>query len=127
MRKCLWSISVVAFLSLVMATLALSWTVTEWKTKTLPIAGDVLFTSSFSAANGETITITISPANSGITISDVVLDKVTPKGCTGCSIEVSNNTGHTVDVKLTNPGPGKTFHLSLYLSTGEKLGVNVQF
>jgi len=105
--------------------------VTKIKTKTLPIAGDVTFTSSFRAANGETITIEIWPADASVTISDVRLTKVTPKpkqGCSGCSIEVSGTGDHDVNVTLHNSRPGKsTFHLWLYLSTGEHLGVNVQF
>ena len=131
MKKWFWSICVVALLSLVMATPVLAWTVTQTKTKTLPIAGAVTFTSSFRAADGETITITIWPANSAVTISNVELIKVTPtpkQGCNGCSIAVSGTGDHDVDVTLHNSRPGRsTFHLWLYLSTGEHVGVNVQF
>lgn len=127
MRKWLWPILVVALLSLV-ATPALAWTVTETKTKTLPIAGEVTFTSSFHATDGETITITVWPVNPSVTISNVQLVKVTPQGCSGCSIAVSGTGDRDVDVTLHNVRSGKsTFHLWLYLSTGEHLGVNVQF
>jgi hypothetical protein len=116
-------------LSLVAMTPVLAWEVTKIKTKTLPIAGEVTFTSSFHAADGETITITIWPANSSVTISDVQLVKVTPKPKQGGgSIDVSVVDDHDVNVTLHNTRVGKsTFHLWLYLSTGEHLGVNVQF
>jgi len=128
MRKWVWIFCVVGLLTLVVATPALAWTVTETKTKTLPIAGQVTFTSAFRASDGETITITIWPVNSSITISDVKLVKVTPKGCGTCRIAVSGAGDHDVNVTLHNPRSGKsTFHLWLYLSTGEHLGVNVQF
>jgi hypothetical protein len=131
MRKWLWNICAVALLSLVVATPALAQTVTKTKTKTLPIAGAVTFTSAFSATNGDTITITISPVNPSVTISDVQLVRITPKhqqGCVGCSIAVSGTGDQAVDVTLRNPLPGKsTFHLRLYLSTGEHVGVKVKF
>lgn len=131
MKKQLWLICLVAVLSLMVATPALAWTVTKIKTKTLPIAGEVTFTSSFRATDRETIAIEIWPADSSVTISDVQLTKVTPKpkqGCSGCYIEVSGEGDHDVDVTLHNTRSGKsTFHLWLYLSTGEHIGVNVQF
>jgi hypothetical protein len=131
MRKWLWNICAVALLSLVVVTPALAWTATKTKTKTLPIAGAVTFTSAFSATNGDTITITIWPVNPSVTISDVQLVKITPKpkqGCAGYSIAVSGTGDQEVDVTLRNTRPGKsTFHLRLYLSTGEHVGVNVQF
>jgi len=131
MKKKLCVIFTVILLALVATAPTLAWTVTKIKTKTLPIAGDVTFTSSFRAADGDTITITIWPANPSVTISDVELVKVTPKpkrGCPGCSIAVIRTGDHDVEVTLHNTRQGKsTFHLWLYLSTSEHLGVNVQF
>lgn len=131
MRRALWVALLVPLLRFLPAGPAAGWTVTEIKTKTLPIAGTVTFTSSFRAADGETITLQIWPSDNRVTIRDVVLTKVTPRrkqGCDGCSIDVSGTGDHDADVTLHNPRPGKsTFHLWLYLSTGEHVGVNVHF
>lgn len=114
-------------------TAASPWTVTETKTKTLPIAGDVTFTSSFSAASGETITITIWPVDASITIGSVVLDKATPKpksldsALTNIVTGEPYDGGHKIDVTLNNGQGFTTFHLWLYLSSGEHIGVNVHF
>jgi hypothetical protein len=123
---------VAVLLSVLVATPALAWTVTGTKTKDLSVAGQVTFDSAFSASDGETITININPLDyPSVTITDVTLEKVTPKprgGCPGCGIAVSGTGDHDVDVTLTNTRSGKsTFHLWLYLSTGEHLGVNVNF
>ncbi len=131
MRKTLCALGLVLVLALVTVIPASAWTVTKIKTKTLPIAGEVTFTSSFRARDGDTITIQIWPADSQVSISDVELRRVTPRpkrGCPGCYIEVSGAGDHDVDVTLHNTRTGKsTFHLWLYLSTGEHVGVNVQF
>ncbi|RMF29732.1 MAG: hypothetical protein D6759_13315 [Chloroflexi bacterium] len=115
----------------VAVTPAFAWTVTQIKTKTLPTAGDVTFTSSFRATDGETIAITIWPDDPSVTIEDVQLRKVTPQpkqGCAGCRIEVFGTGDYDADVTVHNTRSGKsTFHLWVYLSTGEHLGVNVQF
>jgi len=130
-KKWFWIISISTLLGLIVVMPAPAWTVTQIKTKTLPIAGEVTFTSAFQAADGETITIEIWPTDPSVTISDVQLMKVTPKpkqGCSGCYIEVSGVGDHDVEVTLHNSRPGKsTFHLWLYLSSGEHIGVNVKF
>jgi len=139
MRKWLCAAGVLTLLSLGVMTPALAWTATraqgegvaQIKSKTLPIAGRVTFTSSFRAADGETVTIAIWPADPSVAISDVQLVRVTPKpkrGCEGCGIEVAEADEREVSVTLHNTRPGKsTFHLWLYLSTGEHLGVNIHF
>lgn len=124
------------YLTLNMSPVAASpWTVTKWKTKSLPIAGDVYFTSSISAIDGEEITIEIQPVDSSVTIVSVVLDKPTPKPrdwdptSTYITQDPSGpyNSGHKINVTLKNGQRFKTFHLWLHLNTGEHLGVNVHF
>ncbi|MFQ5871213.1 MAG: hypothetical protein ACE5IB_03525 [Candidatus Geothermarchaeales archaeon] len=117
---------------LVLASVALSVTpvlayTTKTKTKSLSIAGDVEFTSSFNGvSDDELMTIEIDPVDSSVTIDHVDLVKATPKpkqpGVEDCSS--SNNQGDSIDVQCVF-GDKKNLHLWVYLSTGEHIGVNV--
>jgi hypothetical protein len=110
-----------------LAASASAFTVTKWKTKELSVAGNVTFTSSISATDGETITISIT--NTTATISNVVLKKATPKPKNSAAyidnIAVAGD-GKSVSLEVNNAGK-KTLHLWLYLNTGEHVGVNVHF
>jgi len=122
MRKVVLGALLLAFL----AAPALAYTV-EWKTKSLPIAGDVYFTSSFHASEGDTITIEIQPADESVNITRVELVKATPKpkmpgGSIGILSYGVDGKSATLDVHFDSK---KTLHLWVYLSTGEHIGVNV--
>jgi len=105
---------------------ASSWQVTEVKTKDLPIAGSVTFTSSFSATDGATITIELIDSPEGYVIDHVELKKSTPSRGGEGSITIGTQTDFSVDVTVQSGG-AKTLHLWLWLTSGEHVGVNVHF
>ena len=130
MKKIVWLIAIIAVSVLLMSAIAQAWTTTKVKTRTLSIAGDVTLTSSFRAIDGETIAVTIWPADPSVTISDVTLAKVAPKLkiVDDSNIVVSGTGDYAANVTLNNDRRDKsTFHLHLRLSTGEQIGVNVSF
>lgn len=101
------------------------------KGKVLPIAGPIIWTSAFKVPQDEesSVTIYIWPSDLSVEIDHVELSRkmpFTPKNTGGCSFETQETLPHSITI--TNiPGTCKTMHLWLYLSTGEHVGVNVQF
>jgi len=109
-----------------MLTPAKAWSVTEEKTKWLSIAGYVTFTSSISAVDGETITISLISSEFGYTISGVSLKKSTPNGLGSIDSGIPYGGGWKIDVTV-HSGGDTTLHLSLWLTSGERVGVNIHF
>lgn len=123
MKKAMLSLIVLMMtMSIPFSDLWAACTVTETKVKSLPIAGDVTATTSFSLQVGDTCTITISGTSA--TITGVTKRNVTPRG--DVVISTGGNTGTSINVTLVSAtGGAKTAHLDLNLSTGEKIGVNL--
>jgi len=107
---------------------------------------DVIFTSAFYLGRQDAgwwtdITITILPVNPSVVVGYdidgdggvepdeyVVLNRATPKGTNVGQIVYQSHTSYSVTVRVTQGDPPcNSVHLWLYLSTGDHLGVNVQF
>jgi len=106
-----------------------AWEVCETSVETLEVAGEVQFTSSFcNCIDGDVITIQIIPTDPGVTIDSVHFSKATPDQETNESYAVQVSAGGTTaDVMLYwVTEKTHTIHLWVYLSTGERIGVNAQ-
>lgn len=104
------------------------------KRKVLSIAGPVIFTSAFKVPKdiASTITIYIWPSDHSVTIDYIDYNPrmaFTPKSTSGhCTPELPQPATLPYSTTITvYSDTCKTMHLWLHLSTGEHLGVNVQF
>jgi hypothetical protein len=120
-----------AFLvSIAVSSSANAWEACETSVETLEVAGVVEFTSAFcDCADGDAITIEITPADPAVTIDSVHFTKATPHWETNQSYgEQVSAGGTTADVMLYwITEKTRTIHLWVYLSTGEHIGVNAHF
>lgn len=104
------------------------------KRKVLPIAGPIIWTSAFKVpkVGASLVTIYIWPSDPSVEIDYVDYNPkmaFTPKNTNGyCVPELPQDATLPYSITITVVSETcKTMHLWLYLSTGEHVGVNVQF